>query len=165
MSNILVFTLAGLVVLTGCATTPPAKTQLEIRQLQTRTFETPDDKAVLKAMVNVLQDDGYTIKDSNLELGILSATKEYEEKTSFGTALLAAYSNTEGSLARNSIIEATANVSKHGEKCRVRASFQIKTFNRKGGIKKVHQIAEEQHYTDFFAKVHKGIFLDVDQGL
>ena len=62
MRNILVFMLTGLFVLvslTGCATTAPAKTQLQMREFQTRNFETTDDKAVLKALVNVLQDDGY----------------------------------------------------------------------------------------------------------
>ena len=29
----------------------------------------------------------------------------------------------------------------------------------------VELIDDEKHYQDFFAKVHKGIFLDVDQGL
>lgn len=170
MRNVLVFMLAGLgalTYLTSCATTAPApaKAQLQIRQLQTRMFETPDDKAVLKAMVNVLQDGGYMIKDANSELGILSAVREYEEKTSFWAELGAAYTNTQGELAQNSVVEATANVSKHGEKCRVRVNFQIKTFKRNGGTKAVRQIADGQYYTKFFAKVHKGIFLDVDQGL
>lgn len=170
MRNVPVFMLAGfisLIYLTSCATTAPdpAKTQLQIRQLQTRTFETPDDKAVLKAMVNVLQDDGYMIKEANVELGILSAIKEYEEKTSFWAELGAAYTDTQGELAKNSVIESTANVSKYGEKCRVRVNFQIKTFKRDGGTKAVRQIADGQHYIEFFAKVHKGIFLDVDQGL
>lgn len=164
------FTLAisvGLVSLTGCAVTPkaPAKTQLEMRELQTRTFETPDEKAVLKAMINVLQDDGYMLKEANAELGTLSATKEYEHKVSFGSELLAAYANTQDSLAKNSILEATANVSKRGQACRVRATFQIKTLDRQGRVKEVKQIESAEHYTDFFAKVHKGIFLDVDQGL
>ena len=68
-------------------------------------------------------------------------------------------------MSKNSIIESTANVSERGETCRVRVTFQIKTFDRKGNVKKVKQIEDEAHYTDFFAKVHKGIFLDVDQGL
>ena len=37
----LVFMLAGIVALTGCVTTP-AKTQLQMREFQTRTFETSD---------------------------------------------------------------------------------------------------------------------------
>ena len=172
MRNVLVFMLAGLgalTYLTSCAMTAsaPVKTQLQIRQLQTRVFETPDDKAVLKAMVNVLQDDGYMIKDTNTELGILSAVKEYEEKLSFWAKLDAATSSAErrGELVKSSVVEVSANISKHGEKCRVRANFQIKTIKRDGTTKKVHQIVDEQHYTEFFAKVHKGIFLDVDQGL
>ena len=166
MRNVLVFMLAGLgplTYLTSCAMTAsaPVKTQLQIRQLQTRVFETPDDKAVLKAMVNVLQDDGYIIKDANAELGILAATKEYEEENPFFENLFVHPTREE----KSSVVEVSANISKHGEKCRVRANFQIKTFRVDGSVKKAGRIEDEQHYTEFFTKVHKGIFLDVDQGL
>ena len=165
MRNILVFMLTGLFVLvslTGCATTAPAKTQLQIREFQTRNFETTDDKAVLKALVNVLQDDGYIIKEANTELGLLSATKEVDLETA-AQAVLSSFLSLV--YDKNSIIEATANVTGHSEKCRVRATFQVKKFNNKGEVTDVKQIDDEQHYTEFFAKVHKGIFLDVDQGL
>ena len=49
-----------------------------MREFQTRSFETSDDRAVLKALVNILQDDGYVIKEANTELGLLSATKELD---------------------------------------------------------------------------------------
>ena len=50
----------------GCATTgvAPQKTQLQIRQFQTRSYETNDTKMVMKAMLNVLQDDGFIVKNA-----------------------------------------------------------------------------------------------------
>jgi hypothetical protein len=62
-------------------TTP--KTQLEIREIQTRSYDTPDTKMVMKAVLNVLQDEGYNIKNAETELGLLTASKEIdiEDKT------------------------------------------------------------------------------------
>ena len=44
-------------------------------------------------------------------------------------------------------------------------TFQMKKFNNRGEVMDVKQIDEEKHYQDFFSKVHKGIFIDVDQEL
>ena len=145
---------------TGCATSQ-AKSQFQIREFQTRSFETTDVKAVLKAIINVLQDEGYVIKQANLELGFINATKEHEVGLKFSELLF----RPRGEWSSNTIIETTCNVSQYGEICRVRANFQIKTLNRAGGVNKVKQHDSEEFYIDFFAKVSKGIFINVDQGL
>ena len=152
--------IVALVAFTSCAT-PKAKSQLQIREFQTRSFEATDVKAVLKAIINILQDEGYVTKQANLELGFINATKEYEEDLKFSELLF----RRRGEWSRNSIIDATFNVSQYGETCRVRANFQIKTLNREGGVNKVKQIDSEEFYINFFAKVSKGIFINVDQGL
>src|SRR5262252_4677186 len=72
IAALLVAVLAG-----GCAaTTPPAKTQLEIREFQTRDFDVSDARLVMKAMLNVLQDDGYVVKNAVVDLGLITATRE-----------------------------------------------------------------------------------------
>ena len=158
--------LFGAVVLSGCATTATTqKTQLQMREFQTRSFETSDDRAVLKALVNVLQDDGYVIKEANTELGLLSATKELDIESAGEAFVAALFGGANARWAKNSIIEATANVTGRGEKCRVRVTFQMKKLNNRGEVMDVKQIDEEKHYQDFFSKVHKGIFIDVDQEL
>lgn len=150
----------------GCATTgAPKKTQLEMREFQTRTFETPDALGVLKAMVNVLQDDGYIIRDANTDLGLLSATKEVDVESTGEAFVAALFAGNNARWAKNSIFDVTANVSQYGETCRVRVTFQMKKMNNKGEVMDVEQISDEAHYQEFFAKVYKGIFLDVDQGL
>ena len=152
--------IAALGTFTGCATSQ-AKSQLQMRELQTRSFETPDVKAVLKAIINVLQDEGYVIKQANLELGFINATKEQEEGLKFSELLF----RPREEWSSNTILDGTFNVSQYGETCRVRANFQIKTLNRTGGVNKVEQIDSEEFYIGFFAKVSKGIFINVDQGL
>ena len=52
--------IVALAAFTGCATTraKPSRSQLQIREMQTRSLDTPDVEAVVKAIINVLQDDG-----------------------------------------------------------------------------------------------------------
>ena len=71
------FIVALALVAGGCASNAkPPKTQLETRELQTRTFDTKDEKLVMKAMLNVLQDDGYVVKNAVTDLGLITATHE-----------------------------------------------------------------------------------------
>ncbi|MDM8557967.1 hypothetical protein [Candidatus Parabeggiatoa sp. HSG14] len=58
--------------------TKPQKTQLEIRQLQTRSYDTKDVKMVMKAVMHALQDDNFIIQQANVELGLLTAQKEVD---------------------------------------------------------------------------------------
>jgi hypothetical protein len=43
--------------------------------MQTREFETAETTMVLKAMLNVLQDDGYIVEQVNPEVGFFNASK------------------------------------------------------------------------------------------
>ena len=67
----------------GCAnnTIPPAALQLQKdtladRQLQTRRFETEDEKALLIAGSGVLQDLGFNLDESETQLGVLVGSKK-----------------------------------------------------------------------------------------
>jgi len=75
--------LASIVLLTGCVTqTQPAELfQLTAeapkhRVMQTRFFETPNEKELLSASAAVLQDLGFQVEESVREVGFLRATKE-----------------------------------------------------------------------------------------
>ncbi len=56
-------------------TSNPPKTQLEVREYQTRYFEIKDKNIIMKAVINTLMDEGYIIKEANTELGIITAEK------------------------------------------------------------------------------------------
>jgi len=160
----LCFAVAGLLA-ASCTVPPPApKTQLQAREYQTRTFDVADAKVVLKAMVDVLQDDGYMLKDANTDLGLLSAAKEMDVESKGEAFVAALFAGNQARWAKNTIIEATANCSAFGKQTRVRVTFQLKKMNNKGEVMEVKLIEDPQHYQDFFAKVDKGIFL-ATQGL
>ena len=134
----------------------PEKSQLEIRELQSRTYDTPDSKMVLKTMLNVLQDDGFIVTEGNAELGLLSATKELDIQTE-GAVFWGTFFNL--SWDKNAIVEATANVSEFGKQTRVRVNFQQKVYDSTGGESTVDQITDPKFYQEFFAKVDKGLFI------
>src|SRR5262245_38812131 len=71
--------LAAPVLVGGCAASvPPPQTQLQVREFQTQTFDTADSQLVMKAMFNVLQDEGYVVKNAVVPLGLMTATKEID---------------------------------------------------------------------------------------
>ena len=53
-------------------------TQLEKRQFQTRTYETIDKPLVMKAMLNVLQDEGFIVYNANPLLGFIYGVKDFD---------------------------------------------------------------------------------------
>lgn len=69
-------------VTAGCAVTPDqglldtnGESQLKLRQIQTRYFETSDKKKTLECVIATLQDLGFVIDKASLDLGSVTATK------------------------------------------------------------------------------------------
>ena len=81
-ARLLLLLTAAAALVGGCrpAVQPP-KTQLEVREFQTRTFDVADPKLVMKAMLNVLQDDGYVVKNAVVDLGLITASQEGRPST------------------------------------------------------------------------------------
>jgi len=152
--------------LIGCATQAPVaqKTQMEIREFQTRNYDTTDFKMVMKSVMSSLQDDSYIIQQANVDLGLLTARKDVDttDKFAAGMSAFAAALNGQANNARfekNTIIEASANISSFGESTRVRVNFSKKKMNNRNEVMAVEQISDQQFYQAFFSKVDKGIFI------
>lgn len=138
----------------------PPKSQMEIRELQTRMYEIQDTKMVMKTILNVLQDDGFIVKEANAELGFLTAAKEIDVETKeavfWGTFL-------GGTWEKGAIVEATSNVSEFGKQTRIRINFQKKVYDSVGKVIKAQQIEDPKFYQEFFAKVDKGLFIQKEK--
>lgn len=148
----------------GCATTPnTAQTQLQIRAYQTRTYDTTDTKMLLKAVANVLQDEGYIIKNANTDLGLITATRESDVQNNGEAFAAVFFAGANARWKKASIVEATANISDFGKQSRVRVNFVSKVLDNRGGIVNVKPIGEEKSYQDFFAKVEKGVFIQKEK--
>ncbi len=135
------------------------KSQLEIREMQTRIFETNDAKMAIKVMLDVLQDDDYIIEQINTEMGFFNASKEANAEDGFEKAWDTFWWGGMATYKKNSIIDCTANVSEFGDKIKVRANFRVKFMNNRGGVESVNAIDNPKFYQEFFAKVDKGIFI------
>lgn len=157
--------LASLITLTGCTSrnNEPVMTQLQVREIQTRIFEVNDAKLVMKAMINVLQDDGFIVKNAVLDLGLLNAQKEVDVEESSEKFLNTLLCGANARWSKHSILEASANVSEYGNQIKVRMNFQAKTLDNLGVPKDVEQITQDEYYQEFFAKVSKSIFLQTQQ--
>jgi hypothetical protein len=69
-------------VLAGCVSSGTksvldagGESQLRLRQIQTRYFDTADKRATLESVIATLQDLGFVIDKASYELGSVSATK------------------------------------------------------------------------------------------
>ncbi len=142
---------------------PKVKSQLEMRQMQTREFETSETTMVLQAMLNVLQDEGYIVQQVNSDIGFFNATKVMDTEDTFAKTWGTFWWGPSGQWIENTVIDCTANVSQFGEKTRVRTNFQLKQMNNKGGVDKVQTMDDPKFYQDFFTKVDKSIFLEKEQ--
>jgi hypothetical protein len=78
-----VFIALCFLLVAGCETVPVPDTSMELspdslklRQLQTRTIEGIDERALLDASAGVLQDLGFNIDESETRLGVIIASKE-----------------------------------------------------------------------------------------
>jgi len=151
----------------GCATTQgelqPEKTQLQIREFQTRVFDISDVKLVMKALINVLQDDGFIVKNAVPDLGLISAEKAVDIENKTESAWLSFWLGYNAEWKKASVIECTANVNEYGKQVKVRVSFLAKILTNKGGIKEIKQIDDEKYYQDFFSKIDKGIFIQKEK--
>ena len=165
MKTISITSFILIIFIFGCATTGtvPPKTQLQIREFQTRTFETNDIKMVMKALLNVLQDEGFIVKHASVELGLLNATKEVDIENKGEAVLLILLVGADARWKKNSIIECTGNVSEFGNQMRVRVNFQMKVMDNRGNVIKVGQIEDAKYYQDFFSKVDKGVFIQKEK--
>ena len=167
MRQVAVLILMVLPWLTGCATTHthavPSQTQLQIREFQTRSFETADAKLVMKAMLNVLQDEGFIVKDANVDLGFMTGSKEMDIEDKGKAFMSRIFWGKNARWEKNSVVEVTANVSEMADRTRVRVIFQVKILNNVGVVSKIQQVDDETYYQEFFAKVDKSIFIEKEK--
>ena len=128
-----------------------------MRSFQTRTYDTTDSRLVMKAMINALQDVGYIVKTADADLGVLTAEKWTNIPHKKRVVKKARKDGTP--LANSQVFECTANVSPHGQQCRVRMTFQRKVLDQSGGVMEAQVIDDATFYQTFFNSVGKSVFL------
>ena len=160
-------------LLGACASAPrydaahAPQAALALRQVQSRTFESPDSRLVLKAALATLQDEGFVIREANAELGLVTAVLERHSTnqglrlfkwatiiTTYGVAALLPWPD-----SSVSAVEANVNVTAEGERTRVRISLQSKVMDKRGGVRSVEPVTDATTYQRLFASLDKGLYL------
>lgn len=78
---VVMLVMCGLLCLPGCATTrerlldSDAASQVQIRSIQSRVFDTTDKEKTLRTIMATLQDLGFVIDEASETLGTVTATK------------------------------------------------------------------------------------------
>lgn len=123
--------LLSVLVLAGCATTPPdvvgAGTQLGTRQIQTREYDTLDKPLTMRSVIATLQDLGFTIDQADSELGTVTATRLHDYTMRMTVTV----------------------VKKEGKRIAVRANARIGE----------NSVTDAATYQDFFVALDKAMFL------
>ncbi len=136
--------------------------------MQSRKFETSDQEMILNASAGLLQDLGFTIDDTEGELGLIVASKD-RSAVSAGQvtgaiilALLGAYVSTDHHQKFKASV-VTRSYGENNESVIVRVTFQRIVWNTNNQISKIERINDEAMYLEFFDKLSKSVFLEAQQ--
>ncbi len=168
----------SLSALSACASIPEdalvlAPDSLERRQLQTRRIDGIDEAGLLSAAAGVLQDLGFNIDESETRLGVIVASKDRSAVTGgqvLGAVLLALMGAptdidktqkirvslvTRPALAQDRLPLADTQL--------LRITIQRIVTNTGGQVTRIESIEEPQIYREFFDKLSKSVFLEVQE--
>ena len=171
----------GLLALSGCMQSQIEPVQFRLtpeslakRQLQTRIFDTDDESEVLAAGTATLQDIGFLIDDSEVQLGLIVASKERsaiqpaEVTAQIMITILAAFAGQtydpvwdETQIMRISLVVTPAKTRLAGTA--VRITFQRIVYTNKGGVSKSEALDTPGIYREFFDKLSKALFLEAQE--
>jgi len=163
-------------LLAGCATIPPdalvlSPESMQLRQLQTRRIDGIGEKDLLNASVGVLQDLGFEIDESETKLGLVVASKDRSAFTpsqlagAIALALLGVQVPIDDtqkirvSLVTRPALGQDGNPVPNSQVIRI--TIQRIVWNTQRQITRVEAIEEPEIYQQFYEKLSKSIFLEV----
>lgn len=176
-----------IVLATGGCVSPAARAlqlesdSAELRQVQTRRFDTHDEAMLLQASAALLQDLGFNLDDSEAEVGLIYASKERTAVEPqqvagavVGTVIVTAIAVVIGVLSGGGGMGGDTTVpydeKQHMRVCLVtrpvangtivRVTFQRIVWNSKGRVSKQEPLQEPEHYVEFFDRLSKAVFLE-----
>ena len=146
---------------------------LQNRQMQTRRFDT-DEKTLLSASAAVLQDLGFTIDESETDLGVIACSKKRDATNAgqiAGAVIVAVLTGAvtpvdKEQLIRASLITYPIRIDKtEKSKCStaLRVTFQRVVTNTQNQATRRECIIEPEIYQEFFEKLSQSVFLEAHE--
>lgn len=170
--------LLGACLATGCATSKYpedalrlTESPLDIRSMQTRTYEVSSEAVILAASVGVLQDIEFNIDEVERPLGVLMASKVIDADSGgemFGLFILEVLGGT-GAMQtasdeeRVSLTLVVLPSLARDDEYTARITLQRTVFDQLHRVKLMATIAEPEIYQEMFAKLSKSVFLEENQ--
>jgi len=133
-------------VLGGCATVPKLSS-MQIREITTREIEASYEN-VYRATLTIVQDNGYIIKNTDMQSGLITATidKETSKGSQFWQAAFLGYV-----ADKSTLIELTCMVNTLNEtRQQLRINIQETNMSQFGGKNVIKQIYDTQVYQGLF---------------
>ena len=174
--------MASLALLTGCITRTQPADLFQItaetprhRAMQTRFFETPNEKELLSASAAVLQDLGFQVEESVRQVGFLRATKERSAREygqyilqalfmvlSFGKQPVDLHQKIAAGLITRPLNQEATRQEVHIMFYRVvwKGDGQTDRQYIPPGQQYMEMIRDPEIYQQFFAKLSKAVFLE-----
>jgi hypothetical protein len=178
------------VLLSGCVRTATPESFFELtpesakhKAVETRLFETSNEKELLSASAAVLQDLGFQVEETEVSLGVLRAAKERSARQT-GQEIFQGFFFLLGIIGGKAVIMpvdlhqqigATLVIRRAGNdasRYSVRILFHRTVWKGDGntgnqyippGEQRMETIYDEKIYQQFFAKLSKGLFLEAQQ--
>ena len=136
------------------------------RQLQTRKYNTTAEDKIITTCVNVLQDTGFAIENTDAKLGTILASKQREAVESgqvAGAIIIAVIFGVAVPIDKNQTMYASIVVSPAASEKKaslVRITFSRLVWNDRGVVSKAERLEDPEVYQTFFTKLSKGLFLE-----
>jgi hypothetical protein len=170
-----VFLALSACLLAGCTTRVPKEAlslspqSIKTRQLQTRYFDTNDEKNIISSCNAVLQDLGFNLDESETDLGVLVASKQ-RDATNVGQiigsvflALLTGVSSPVDDEQTIRVCLVTCPCGENFERVSVRVTFQRIIFDTQGKISRREGVIDAKVYQGFFNKLSQAVFLEAHE--
>lgn len=173
LNNLFAFLACGMVLAACAQTIPPEALQLspdslERRQTQTRVFETQDEAELLSASAALLQDLGFNLDESEVELGVLVASKQRDATESGQVAasiVMAALLGVAMPWDDEQKIRAAVITRRLQDRngYAVRLTMQRIIWNTQGQVSGTEPLDDPEMYQEFFSKLSKAVFLEAQE--
>jgi len=164
--------LVVMLLFAGCQSAPPARVlelpsaSLDVRQVQTRRYADIAEAQLLAASAGVLQDLGFNLDESEVDLGLIVASKRQSASDPVVerfAGVLEIFTDIEIVVDRDQRIRASL-VSRPApdvaDTFLVRITFQRVVWNTDNAITKRQTLDDPMLYRQFFDRLSKSVFLE-----
>ncbi|MDD3236616.1 MAG: hypothetical protein PHV37_00785 [Candidatus Gastranaerophilales bacterium] len=159
---ILTFLTFGFSAVAFAESNQPIVPQLQMgkKPYQLHTFKNTDKISVMKAMIDILQSDGYMINTANPQLGFIAGALDFDSEDTtvdiaeeFGASKAGLFWKG----IRTASIEISANITDFGPDTKVRMIYKRKLLNTYGNPQYINEVTIQRRYEYFYDRVEQEI--------